>query len=104
MNWISMIGFVVGAEIGAGFAWLQSVALHRNEMLLQQNQKPNWWMQQIPGSGGRVAFLLMALVLTQVLFPSLFPGANKWWVTGGLVLAYGCSLFGQLRHRVAQSR
>jgi hypothetical protein len=49
----------------------------------------------LPGTGGRTAFLLIALVLVQVLFPT----ADKWWLTGGLVVAYGIPFFWRIKDK-----
>ena len=80
-------GFIVGAIIGMAFAWLQLQALRRNELLEQQLQVP-YWMRQIPGSMGRIAFLLMALVLGQVLLQVLLHEANMIAFASGVVIAY----------------
>jgi hypothetical protein len=84
----AILGFIVGAMIGLTFAWMQIQALRRNEMIEQQ-QVVSGWMKQIPGAGGRVAFLLMAFVLAQVVMQLLFHQANLPWMTAGVVLAYG---------------
>jgi hypothetical protein len=54
----------------------------------------------VPGSMARVAFLLMALVAVQILFPS----ADKWWLSGALAVAYGIPFFWQLKDRISQAR
>jgi len=46
---------------------------------------------------GRVAYLLMALVLVQVLVPS----ADKRWLMGSLVLAYGAPFALRLKRMVS---
>ena len=57
-------------------------------------------LRQVPGSMARVAFLLMALVAVQILFP----GADKWWLSGALAVAYGIPFFWQLKDRITQAR
>jgi uncharacterized membrane protein len=52
----------------------------------------------VPGSGARVAYLLIALVLIQVLCPLLFVAGTQWWVSGGLAAGYGWSLFRKMMH------
>jgi hypothetical protein len=84
MDISTILGLIVGATIGFAFAWLQLQALHRNELLERQLDVPRW-MQQIPGSMGRVAFLLMTLVGAQVLFGS---NADARWMALGVALAY----------------
>jgi hypothetical protein len=84
MNTSVVLGLILGLVIGGAFAWLQLQALRRNE-LLEKRQELSTLLKQIPGSGARVAFLLVTLVLVQVLVPT----ANKWWLTGGLAVGYG---------------
>jgi len=45
----------------------------------------------------RVAYLLVALVLVQIVCPLLFIDGSQWWVSGGVVVGYGALLFRQLR-------
>ena len=99
MNIISiLLGIVLGMTIGASFAWLQLLAARRNEML--SKQLPIGILRQVPGSMGRVALLLMALVAVQVLFPM----ANKWWLSGALAVAYAIPFSWQLKDRISQAR
>lgn len=93
-----LLGIILGMIIGAAFAGLQLLAARRNETV--GNQLPGWILRQVPGSMGRVALLLMALVAVQVLFPA----ANKWWLSGSLVIAYGIPFFWRLKDRVSQAR
>jgi hypothetical protein len=79
-----LLGITLGLVIGGAFAWLQLQALRRNELIARQQQLPTL-LKQLPSSGARVAFLLIALVLVQVFVPA----ANKWWLTGGLAAGYG---------------
>src|SRR5204863_4621513 len=82
MNILSnVLGLLLGVVIGGLFAWMQMQALRRNELLEKQEKLPRL-LRQIPGSGGRCAFLLIALVLAQVLFPS----ANLLWLSGGFLI------------------
>jgi hypothetical protein len=97
MNVSILLGIVLGMTIGASFAWLQLLAARRNEML--QKQEPLGILRQIPGSTGRVALLLMALVAVQVLFPT----ADKWWLSGSLVISYGIPFFWRLKDRTSQA-
>jgi hypothetical protein len=83
MNPTNLISIALGGIIGCGFAWLQLQALRRNE-LLEKRQALTSLLKRLPGSGARVALLLMALVLVQVLVPRV----NQWWFTGGLVVTY----------------
>ena len=93
----NVLGLLVGALIGGLFAWLQMQALRRNELLEKQEKLPRL-LRQLPGSGGRCAFLLMALVLAQILFPS----ANLLWMSGGFVITYAIPFALRLRVKYLQ--
>jgi hypothetical protein len=86
------LGLVLGVIIGAAFAWLQLQALRRNELLERREQVPTL-MRQIPGSMGRCAFLLMALVLAQVLFQT----ASVVSMAAGVAVAYATPFLWRLR-------
>lgn len=86
------LGLVLGVIIGAAFAWLQLQALRRNELLERREQVPIL-MRQIPGSMGRCAFLLMALVLAQVLFQT----ASVVSMAAGVAVAYAIPFLWRLR-------
>jgi hypothetical protein len=92
MNSSIWLGVILGVMIGGTFAWLQMLALRRNEMLEKQERLPGF-LRLIPGSMGRVAFLLLALVLAQVRFP----GVNLWWLTGSLIVTYAIPFVWRLR-------
>jgi len=94
MNADALLGLILGVAIGGTFAWLQLLALRRNE-LLEQRQELRGLLRQLPGTGGRIAFLLIALVLVQILFPTV----DKWWLTGGLVVAYGIPFFWRIKDK-----
>jgi uncharacterized BrkB/YihY/UPF0761 family membrane protein len=91
----SIIALVAGAGIGYSFGLLQQAALRRNEQL-QQTGKLNSGWTLMPGSGGRVALLLIALALVQLICPLLFRDGTQWWVSGGVVASYGWTLLRQL--------
>ncbi|HUK83296.1 MAG TPA: hypothetical protein VLZ12_11775 [Verrucomicrobiae bacterium] len=99
MNYSTLLGVALGTIIGGVFAWLQLQALYRNELLEKRRQLP-MLLRQIPGSGVRVAFLLMALALVQVLVPT----ADKWWLTGSLAVSYGIPFLWRLRHLRSPAR
>ena len=97
MNSSMYLGIIVGAVIGGAFAWLQLLALRRNELLEKQEKVPTL-LRQIPGSGGRVAFLLMALVLAQVLFQR----ASVVWMAAGVAVAYAIPFVMRLKVKYQQ--
>ncbi len=79
----AILGLALGGLIGMVFAWLQLQALWRNELVEQKKEVPGW-LRQVPGSMGRVAFLLLAVIMAQVLCPS----ANVVWMAAGVAIAY----------------
>jgi len=95
-----VLAFVVGAAIGFAFGRLQNFALRQHQRQVETGELKSPW-RIMPGSGGRVALLLIALVLIQVVCPMLFADGTQWWVSGGLLAGYGWTLFQQLRHRRA---
>jgi len=99
MNVDALLGLILGVAIGGTFAWLQLLALRRNELLEQQQQVPRL-LRQLPGTGGRVAFLLVALVLVQVLFPT----ANKWCLSCGLMVAYTIPFVWRLKEKYSRKQ
>ena len=97
----AIAGFVAGLVIGAGFGIVQDAARRRNERRQQEGKLNSGWAV-MPGSGARVAYLVIALALIQVICPLLFVNGTQWWVSGGVVAGYGAMLFKQLRERQAQ--
>ena len=91
-----LAGLIAGAVIGVGFGMLQQMARRKNEQR-QLNGRLNSGWAVMPGSGGRVACLLIALALVQIACPAFFADGTQWWVSGGLVVSYGVMLFQQLR-------
>ena len=94
----SATALLMGGAIGYGFGMIQNAARVRNEKL-QAEGKLKHQMINIPGSGKRTAYLLVALVLVQLICPLLFANGVQWWVSGGLAAGYGWSLFQQMMHR-----
>lgn len=91
-----------GATIGLTFGLLQQVAQRRYEKRQAEGKLKSGW-SVMPGSGRRVAYLLIALALIQFLCPMLFTDGIQWWVSGGLLLGYGWMLLQQLLRRKAAS-
>jgi len=97
----AIAGLVAGLIIGIAFGMVQDAARRRNERRQQAGKLNSGWAV-MPGSGARVAYLLLTLVLIQVVCPLLFVNGTQWWVSGGVVAGYGAMLFKQLRERQAQ--
>ncbi len=89
---------VVGAVVGLFFGALQNTARRRHEERERSGQFKNAWMI-MPGSGGRIAMLMIGLALVQIGCPAFFGDYVKWSVSGGVVLGYGIMLFRQLQER-----
>ena len=92
----SLAALIAGGVIGLGFGVIQNMALRRNQKLEQSGRLNSGWAV-MPGSMKRVAYLLVALVLVQIVCPLLFIDGSQWWVSGGVVVGYGALLFRQLR-------
>jgi hypothetical protein len=93
----SSAGLLAGGVIGLSFGAIQDAARRRHERLQLRGGLSNAW-SIVPGSGARVAYLLVALVLVQVLCPLLFVEGTQWWISGGLVAGYGWSLLQKAVH------
>lgn len=94
---------IAGMGIGYGFGCLQQAALRRNNARQQKGELGTGW-SLMPGAGARVAYLLIALVVIQVVCPVLFADGIQWWVSGGLLLGYGWTLLQELRRRIQTDR
>lgn len=90
---------LAGAGIGSLFGTLQKAALRRNEQRERSGELKNGW-SLMPGAGARVAYLLVALALVQLVCPLLFADGTRWLVSAGLLLGYAAVLFQQLRQRL----
>jgi len=100
----SIAALIVGGIIGLAFGQLQNVARRRNEQKEQEGKFKSGW-SLMPGSGVRVAYLLITLVLIQIICPMLFKNGNtQWWVSGGVILGYGVMLALQLRERLSGNK
>jgi hypothetical protein len=99
----SLLALIVGGVIGLGFGTIQNTARRRNEQLERDGRLKSGW-SIMPGSGARVAYLLIVLALIQVVCPLIFANGIQWWVSGGVLLGYGTILFQQLQVRRKASR
>ncbi|HWC58991.1 MAG TPA: hypothetical protein VHC44_04785, partial [Verrucomicrobiae bacterium] len=95
---------IVGGLIGVAFGALQNAARRKNEKREAEGTLKSGW-SLMPGSGARVAYLLVTLVIIQLICPMLFKNAStQWWVSGGVVAGYGAMLFIQLRQRLSANK
>jgi len=98
----SLGGLMAGAVIGVAFGTIQNLALRRNQKLQQTGKLENGWAV-MPGSMKRVAYLMIALILVQIVCPLFFMDGSQWWVSGGVILGYGAMLLRQLRSHVRKA-
>lgn len=99
----ALVALLAGSVIGVGFGYLQQAAVRRNEAKQRDGTLGTGW-SLMPGAGARVAYLLIALVVIQVVCPVLFADGIQWWVSGGLLLGYGWTLLQELRRRIQTAR
>lgn len=95
----ALVALAAGGVIGLGFGTIQQAAQRRHEKLEREGRLSSGWAI-MPGSGRRVAYLLIALALVQFVCPVLFTDGVQWWVSAGLLAGYGWLLLQQLRRRV----
>ena len=95
----AVVGVTAGGVIGYAFGLMQAVALRRHEQQQQNGSLKSGW-SLMPGSGARVAYLLVALALVQFVCPLLFVAGIQWLVSAGVLLGYGWMLLAQLRRRL----
>src|SRR5664279_5532523 len=99
----SLIGLLAGSGVGYAFGLLQAAALRRNEKR-QLEGKLKSGFSLMPGAGARVSYLLLTLVGIQFICPLLFRDGTQWWVSGGVALGYGWTLFRQLMLRRMEAK
>jgi hypothetical protein len=84
-------GLLAGGIIGFAFGLIQERARQRNEQRQQAGQLKSEF-SVMSGSMKRVAWLMIALVLVQLVCPLFFHDGTQWWVSGGVVLGYAIVL------------
>ena len=97
------VGLAAGGFIGYAFGLLQQAALRQHELLERGGKLKSGW-SLMPGAGARVAYLLIALALVQLVCPLLFADGAQWVVSGGVIFGYGWTLFRRLRHNLHAAR
>jgi hypothetical protein len=98
-----VLGLVAGAGIGYVFGLIQEAAQRRNQRREESGKFKSAWFV-MPGSAGRIVFLLLALVLVQVICPLLFKNGIQWSVSAGVVAGYGFVLYSQLRQKLSGNK
>src|SRR5215468_9630613 len=91
----SILGLIAGIVIGVGFGLVQNLAWRRYKRRQQADGLTEW--NVVPGSMRRVAALMIALLVIQLVCPLLFKDGTQWWVSGGVCLGYGTLLFWRLK-------
>ncbi len=95
----ALAGIAAGGLIGYAFGLAQNVALRRNEKRAQSGELKSGW-SLMPGSGARIAYLLVTLLLIQLVCPLLFVAGTQWLVSAGTLAGYGWVLFVDLRRKL----
>jgi hypothetical protein len=96
------LALAAGGLIGWAFGLAQDAALRRNEERQRSGQLNSGW-SLVPGSGARVAYLLLVLIAVQLVCPLLFAAGTQWLVSAGVLVGYGWMLFTQMRRRLRAS-
>jgi hypothetical protein len=90
---------LAGGLIGVAFGLVQQAAARRFQQKANAGQFNTGWAV-MPGSMRRVAALLVALLLVQLICPLLFSNGCQWYVSAGLAAGYAFMLYRQLRRRL----
>jgi len=93
-----VLALAAGGCIGVGFGLTQQAAYRRYQKQQVIGKFNSGWAA-MPGSMKRIANLLIALALIQLVCPMLFNDSTQWWVSGGLVAGYAVMLFRSMRER-----
>jgi hypothetical protein len=87
----AMLGIVFGVMIGGVYIVLQRSALRKQPV----PSHPRGVVALVPGAAARLVFLIVAWWL---VFE--FTDANKYWLTGALVVTYTAPLLSQLKELI----
>jgi hypothetical protein len=96
------LGVAAGGLIGWCFGNIQNAALRRYERLRDEGQLASAW-EVMRGSPGRVGFFVISLVAVQLVCPQLFEKGTEWWVSAGVLAAYGLVQWRNLPRRQLDS-
>jgi Na+/glutamate symporter len=103
MDYPASLGLILGAIIGGAYAAWQLAALRKNERLQAQQPGAPKLSAMLPGSMTRVALLVVALVLVQVLVPAEHKTPKFYWcLTGAVVVTYSVPFFWRLKSLMAR--
>jgi len=81
----SASALLVGGAIGFGFGTISSSTRPKKDAPPSAG-KLKTTLHNALGSGRRTAYLLVALLLVQIVFPLLFANGVQWWIYGGQLL------------------
>ena len=95
---IFFAALIIGSIIGFSFGFIQKKAYDRYERKQRNGTFRSAW-SIMPGSGMRIAYLMIVLFIIQVTCPLFFNGNIEWIVSAGVVLGYGWILVQQLKTR-----
>ena len=91
----AMLGILFGVMIGGVYIALQKWELRRKNATIQ----PRGVVALVPGAVGRLVFLVVAWWLA-----FRFTEADKYWLTGALVVTYTAPLLVQLKAFISPKR
>ncbi|MGD0017070.1 MAG: hypothetical protein ABSC38_06115 [Verrucomicrobiia bacterium] len=87
----AVLGLVFGVAIGLVYIALQRWELQRKNRITQ----PRGVLALVPGAVARLAFVVVALLLVFRL-----TDADKYWLTGSLLVSYGVLFLWQLKQMI----
>jgi hypothetical protein len=96
---LSIAASIVGGIIGYSFGFAQKIAADRYSRKQQHGNFSSAW-SVMPGSGLRIAYFMILLLIIQITCPLFFDGNIQWIVSAGVVLGYGWTSTQQLRRKM----
>ena len=95
MNSPQWLGLALGVVIGGVYVALQRAELRRKDAKVQ----PRGVWSLVPGAVGRLTFLVVAWWLA-----FQFTSADKYWLTGAVVVSYSLPLVLELKRMIFPKR